>query len=159
MHDHILLTVIWLHLYPIHEVLDYLFGVSNLTVSRLIDRVLPLLERVGSDRMRLPDPGKKRRRQLSELLSDIPNLSVIVDSFEQRPPDDDSYYSGKKKQHTLKTPITLYSNTGRIVDVSDRVPGTIADINLLEASGLLDHLLDEVGVSGDLAYLKLSSLR
>jgi hypothetical protein len=160
--DHLLLTVIWLRLYPIHEVLAYLFGVSDSTVSRLIERVLPILEASGRDGMRLPDPGKKRRRQLPDLLRDIPELTVIVDSFEQRvqrPPGDDSHYSGKKKQHTLKSQLAVDSNTGRIVDVSESVPGPTADIKLLESSGLLERLPEEVGIGGDLAYLKLPNLR
>jgi hypothetical protein len=45
------------------------------------------------------------------------------------------------------------------VHVSDSVPGPTADIKLLEASGLLERLPDEVGVGGDLAYLKLAKLR
>jgi hypothetical protein len=162
LRDHLLLTVIWLRLYPIHEVLAYLFGVSDSTVSRLIERVLPVLERSGRDAMRLPDPGKKRRRQLPDLLKDIPELTVIVDSFEQRvqrPPNDDRHYSGKKKQHTLKSQIAVDSDSGRIVEVSDSVPGPTADITLLEQSGLLERLPDEVGVGGDLAYLKLAKLR
>jgi hypothetical protein len=162
LHDQVLLTVIWLRLYPIHEVLGYLFGVSDSTVSRLIERVLPILEQSGRDGMRLPDPGKKRRRQLPDLLQDIPELTVMVDSFEQRvqrPPNDDSHYSGKKKQHTLKSQLTVDGDTGRIVEVSDSVPGPTADIKLLQASGLLERLPDEVGVGGDLAYLKLARLR
>ena len=160
--DHVLLTMIWLRLYPIHEVLGYLFGISDSTVSRLIERVLPILEGSGRDGMRLPDPGKKRRRQLPDLLHDIPELTVIVDSFEQRvqrPPGDDSYYSGKKKQHTLKSQLAVDSNTGRIVEVSDSVPGPTADIKLLECSGLLQRLPEAIGVGGDLAYLKLAKLR
>src|SRR3990172_2374008 len=143
LRDHLLLTVIGLRLYPIHEVLAYLFGVSDSTVSRLIERVLPILERSGRDAMRLPDPGKKRRRQLPDLLKDIPELTVIVDSFEQRvqrPPHDDSHYSGKKKQHTLKSQLAVDSDTGRIVEVSDSVPGPTADIKLLEDSRLLERL-------------------
>ncbi|MEP6985732.1 MAG: transposase family protein [Chloroflexota bacterium] len=160
--DHVLLTVIWLRLYPIHEVLAYLFGVSDSTVSRVIERVLPLLEQAGRDTMRLPDPGKKRRRQLPDLLADMPELSVIVDSFEQRvqrPPNDESHYSGKKKQHTLKSQITVDSDTGRIVDIADSVPGPTADIRLLEQSGMLARLPEAVGIAGDLAYLKLTTLR
>lgn len=162
LRDHLLLTVIWLRLYPIHEVLAYLFGVSNSTVSRLIARVLPILERSGRDAMRLPDPGKKRRRQLPDLLKAIPELTVIVDSFEQRvqrPPNDDSHYSGKKKQHTLKSQLAVDSDSGRIVEVSDSVPGPTADIKLLEDSRLLERLPEAVGVGGDLAYLKLAKLR
>lgn len=161
LHDHVLLTVIWLRLYPIHEVLGYLFGVSDSTVSRLIEGVLPILEQSGRDGMRLPDPGKKRRRQLPDLLKDIPELTVLVDSFEQRvqrPANDDSHYSGKKKQPTLKSQLAVNSDTGRVVDVSESVPGPTADIKLLEASGLLEQLPDEVGIGGDLAYLKLAKL-
>lgn len=162
LRDHLLLTVIWLRLYPIHEVLGYLFAVSDSTVSRLLERVLPVLEQAGRDTMRLPDPGRKRRRQLPDLLQDIPELTVIVDSFEQRvqrPPNEDSHYSGKKKQHTLKSQVAVDGDTGRIVDVSVSVPGPTADIRLLEQSGLLERLPEEVGVGGDLAYLKLSKLR
>lgn len=159
--DLILMTVIWLRLYPIHEVLAYLFGVSDSTVSRWIERVLPLLEQAGRDSMRLPDPGKKRRRQLSDLLNEMPELMVIVDSFEQRvqrPMDDDSHYSGKKKQHTLKSQIAVDGNTGRIVDLSKSVPGPTADIRLLEDSQLLTRLPDDIGVAGDLAYLNLAKV-
>ena len=76
--NQILLTVIWLRLYPIHEVLAYLFGVSDTTVGRVIARVLPLLEVSGQDTMRLPDPGRKRRRSLDALLSDTPELAVVI---------------------------------------------------------------------------------
>jgi hypothetical protein len=160
--DHLLLTIIWLRLYPIHEVLAYLFGISDSTVSRLIARVLPILEQSGRDGMRLPDPGRKHRRQLPDLLQAIPELTLIVDSFEQRvqrPPNDDSHYSGKKKQHTLKSQIAVDSDSGRIVDISASVPGPTADIQLLQASGLLERLPDAVGVGGDLAYLTLAKLR
>ena len=77
LRDHLLLSVTCLRLYPIHEVLAYLFGVSDSTVSRLIERVLPMLEQRGWDAMRLPYPGKKRRRQLPDLLKAIPELMVI----------------------------------------------------------------------------------
>ena len=165
MRDHLLLAVVWLRIYPTGDVLGYLFGVSAPTVSRTLARVLPLLEQAGRDTMRLPDPGRKRRRQFSELLTMIPELSVVVDSFEQavqRPQDHndaDAHYSGKKKQHTLKSQVTVDADSGYIADIADSVPGPTADIKLLEDSKLLDHLPDEVGVGGDLAYIKLAKLR
>jgi hypothetical protein len=100
--DQILLTVIWLRKYPTHEVLGYLYGVSDTTVGRYLQRVLPLLEASGRDTMRMPAPSRKQRRQLSDLLQDVPELVVIIDTFEQavqRPEDRteaDGYYSGKK---------------------------------------------------------------
>jgi len=141
--DQLLLTVVWLRVYPTHEVLGYLFDVSDSTVSRILQRVLPLVEQAGRDTMRMPDPGRKRRRSLDQLLSDTPELAVVIDSFEQkvqRPKDSndrDGFYSGKKKTHTLKSQVAVHEDTGAIVDVSDSVPGPTADMNLLAQSGRL----------------------
>lgn len=56
-----MLRYIWLRSYPKQPVLAYLFGVSESSVSRVLNRVLPLLAQKGRDTMRLPDPGRKRR--------------------------------------------------------------------------------------------------
>src|SRR3712207_8836091 len=52
--DQILLTVVWLRVYPTHEVLGYLFGVSDTTAGRTIARLLPLLEAAGPGPRALP---------------------------------------------------------------------------------------------------------
>lgn len=162
--DQILLTVVWLRVYPTHEVLGYLFSVSDSTVSRIIQRVLPILEQFGRDTMRMPDPGRKRRRSLDQLLQDTPELAVVIDSFEQQvqrpkdPDDRDGFYSGKKKTHTLKSQVAVDEDSGAIVDVSDSVAGPTADINLLEQSGLMKQLPEGVGGIGDLAYVGMEKL-
>ncbi|MEO7911854.1 MAG: transposase family protein, partial [Roseiflexaceae bacterium] len=162
--NQILLTVIWLRTYPTNEVLAYLMGVSDSTISRVLARMLPLLEAAGKDTMRMPDPGRKRRRQLDDLLRDTPTLAVVIDTFEQRVQRDkdrdvaDTYYSGKKKQHTLKSQVAVDEETGQIVDVADSVPGPTADITVLEESGLLARLPSGVGGIGDLAYVGIDKL-
>ena len=162
--DQLLLGIAWLRVYPTHEVLGYLFGVSDSTVSRIISRVLPILEQAGRDTMRMPDPGRKRRRSLDKLLSDTPELVVVIDSFEQRVQrpkevsERDGFYSGKKKMHTLKSQVAVDEHTGALVDISDSVPGPMADINLLEQSGLMDKLPKNVGGIGDLAYVGIDKL-
>lgn len=162
--DQLLLTIVWLRVYPTHEVLGYLFGVSDSTVSRIIARVLPRLEQAGRDTMRMPDPGRKRRRSLDQLLRDTPELALVIDSFEQKvqrpkdPNERDAFYSGKKKTHTLKSQIAVNEETGAIGDVSESVPGPTADINLLEQSGLMQRLPEGVGGIGDLAYVGIEKL-
>jgi hypothetical protein len=162
--DQILLTVIWLRVYPTNEVLAYLFGISDSTVSRVIDRMVPLLEQAGKDTMRMPDPGRKRRRHLDELLHTTPALAVVIDTFEQRVQrsadhaDADAHYSGKKKQHTLKSQVAIDEETGQIVDVAASVPGPTADIVVLEESTLLERLPSGVGAIGDLAYVGMGKL-
>jgi hypothetical protein len=159
--EQLLVAVIWLRVYPIHTVLGFLFGVSGETVGRLLKRWLPVLAQAGRDTMRLPDPGRKRRQSLDTLLADTPELAVIVDTFEQRvqrPRERaaaDGYYSGKKRQHTLKSQVAVDEHTGQIVDVAESVPGPSADMTVLKESGLLARLPLGVGTLGDLAYVGL----
>jgi hypothetical protein len=172
--DQVLLCVVWLRQYPAHEVLAYLFGTSDSTVSRLLQRVLPVLEQSGRDTMRRPDPGRHQHRTLDDLLRDTPQVAVLIDSFEQRvqrprsgsdsgsdtakKSKKDVFYSGKKKQHTLKSQVTVNEVSGQIVDVAQSVPGPTADRTLLEESGLLGRLPAGVGAIGDLAYLGMAEL-
>jgi hypothetical protein len=162
--NQLLLTIVWLRKYPTHETLGYLFGISDSTVGRYLKRVLPVLEELGRDGMRMPNPGKKRGRQLDDLLVDVPELAVVIDSFEQavqRPQERteaDTYYSGKKKRHTLKSQVAVDPDSGEIVAVSDSVPGPTADMTLLKQSRLLEVLPPGVGGIGDLAYVGIGSL-
>ncbi|MBI2755364.1 MAG: transposase [Chloroflexi bacterium] len=162
--DQLLLSVVWLRQYPTHLVLGYLFGISDRAVRRLLGRVLPLLEQAGRDGMRGPRATPQRsRRDLSDLLAAVPELAVLVDTFEQpvqRPRDRteaDGYYSGKKKRHTLKVQVAVARTTGRIVDVPRSVPGPTADLTLLKQSGLLHRLPPDVAVGGDLAYVGIAA--
>ena len=160
--DQVLMTAVWLRQYPTNEVLGFLFGVSDSTASRVRNRCLPVLERAGKDTMRMPDPGVARRKRLPALLADTPGLAVVIDSFEQRTQRPKrrqrAYYSGKKKAHTLKSQVAVDEASGRIVDVSDSVPGRWADIKLLQKSRLLKRLPKGVGGIGDLGYVGIGAL-
>lgn len=162
--DQILMTVIWLRVYPTNEVLAYLFNVSDSTVSRVVNRVVPLLAASGKDTFRMPDPRRKHRRELPDLINEVPDLDIIIDSFEQRVQrlpnreEADRYYSGKKKQHTLKSQVSVDAATGLIIDISESVVGPTGDIKLLKQSGLLERLPDDVIVGGDLGYPGLAKL-
>ncbi len=160
--DQFLLTIVWLRHYPTQECLGYLFGASDSTALRAIRRCLPILEQSGRDSMRLPDPGKGRRRDLPALLKETPALAVIVDTFGQRTHRPQrrqrAYYSGKKKAHTLKTQVAV-DEGGRIVDVAESRPGRWADLKVLRRSGLVGQLIRaRVGALGDLGYVGLDGL-
>jgi hypothetical protein len=160
--DRVLLTVVWLRRYPIYAVLGLLFGVSQETAVRTVPRVLPILEAAGLDSMRGRDPGKYRRPDLGDLLRETPEVAVIVDTFEQRierptdPATADTYYSGKKKQHTLKTQVAI-DEGGGIVDIPPSVRGPTSDLELLRTSGLPERLGPDVGILGDLAYVGITA--
>src|SRR5947209_348683 len=120
--DQFLLTVVWLRHYPTQECLGYLFGASDSTAKRAIDRWLPVLERAGKDTMRMPDPGRGRRQPLPALLRGTPAVAVIVDTFGQRVQRarrrQRAYYSGKKRCHTLKSQVAIDEETGRVAHVA-----------------------------------------
>lgn len=162
--DQILLTVIWLRKYPTQEVLGYLFGVSDTSAGRVVKRLLPLLEQSGRATMKMPDLGRKQRRKLSDLLADTPELAVVIDTFEQRvqrpkdPTQADDHFSGKKRQHTLKSQVAINELNGQVADVADSGVGPTADIKLLEQSDLLNRLPQGVGAIGDLAYIGIAKL-
>src|SRR5437764_2451699 len=161
--EQMLLTVIWLRLYPTLEVLGYLFGVSDTTAQRAVGRVLPLLEAAGRDAMRRPDPGRKGRRDLGAVLGQVPELAVVIDSLEQRVQrpreraEADRHYSGKKKMHTLKSQVAVQQHDGRLIDVGPSVRGPTADSTLLTQSGLLARLDPATLLYGDKAYQTLRS--
>jgi hypothetical protein len=170
--EQILLTVMWLRLYPTHEVLGFLFGVDPTTVSRLLRRIISVLAQAGKDSMRMPDPGRKHRRSFDELLRELPELAVVIDTFEQRVhapqgPDPtnrksreeaDRWYSGKKRGHTIKSQVGVDLHTGYICDVGESVRGPTADITLLKQSKLMERLPQGVGGEGDLAYVGIDKL-
>lgn len=162
--DHLLMSVVWLRRYPINAVLGYLFGVEETTALRTVRRVVPILERLGLDTMRLPDPGRGKRATLDVLLRETPGLAVLVDTYEQRVQrhkerdEADRYYSGKRKAHTVKIQVTVDECDGRIVDIPPSVPGPTADLTVLKGSGLLPRLPPGVGVLGDLAYVGMDEL-
>jgi hypothetical protein len=170
--EQVLLTVMWLRLYPTHEVLGFLFRVDSTTVSRLLRRIIPILAQAGKDTMRMPDPGRKHRRHFDELLRDLPELAVVIDTFEQRVQrpqgpeptnrksrqEADCWYSGKKRTHTIKSQVGVDLHTGYICDVGESVRGPTADITLLKQSKLMQRLPQGVGGEGDLAYVGIGEL-
>lgn len=160
--DHLLLTVVWLRVYPTYPVLGYLFGVSEYVAQRALGRILPVLEAAGLGTMRLPDPGKGHRRSLDELLRGTPDLALLIDTFEQpvqrhkERGEAGRWYSGKKKAHTVKTQVAVDERDQRIVDVAPSEPGPTADVTVLRRSGLLGRLPTGIGVAGDLAYVGMT---
>ena len=160
--DQLLVAVVRLRRDPPYAVLGDRFGVSEPTARRTVGRLVRLLAAAGLDTMRLPDPGKGRRRDLDALLRETPALAVLVDTCAQRvqrPRDRraaDSDYGGKKQQHTLKSQLAVDERDGCIVDVAPSVRGPTAASTPLKGAGLLARLPAGVGALGDLAYVGIA---
>jgi hypothetical protein len=79
--DQVLLALIWLWLYPKQQVLAAFFGISQPTVWRYIQRIVPLLRQTGQHVPSVRDPGRKRRRNLAGLLTEVPELVTMIDEL------------------------------------------------------------------------------
>ena len=161
LEDQLLLTLIWAKVYPSYLLLEYLFGIDESTVSRVISSIKPLLQ----DRFVLPDPrrqkGRKKITTLEELKAflppDIDLDDILVDGTEQTIPRPQKkrkrtmHHSGKKKRFTIKTQIATTRN-GLIVHVSKPIPGRTHDYKLFKASILPKIIPRESRLYGDSGY-------
>lgn len=155
LEDQLLLVLVWIRLYPTHVMLEYLFGVDESTVGRMINLVTPLL----SHRFILPDRRSRRQiRTIEELKEIIPDLDdILADATEQkvpRPQDKRSrkpYHSGKKRGFTVKTQIAT-NQKGFILHVSPTVGGRMHDYKLFQKSGLPQVIPKDIRLFGDSGY-------
>ena len=161
LEDQLLLTLVWAKMYPSYLFLEYLFGIDESTVSRVIGSIKPLLQ----NRFVLPDPWKQKGRKkittLEELKAflppDIDLDDILVDGTEQAIPRPEKkrkrtkHHSGKKKRFTIKTQIAT-TRHGLIVHVSKPIPGRTHDYKLFKASILPKIIPKESRLYGDSGY-------
>lgn len=152
----LLLTLVWLKLYPTWDVLGFLFGAHPSMVRRCVKDVLARLQESALFPLEKRE-ARKQGRSLADVVQACPTVEVIVDSHEQRIrrpkgwPNQEPFYSGKKKTHTLKAQAAV-SLDGRVLAVSESVPGSTSDLALLDESGVVEKMGDEEALAGDKAY-------
>ena len=165
LEDQVVVTLMYYRLYLTQVLLGYLFDLDDSNVSRVINRLQPLLLEVLPLPLRerllfTADEQKPRRRiaTLDELFRKHPEFKeVLVDATEQEVPKPKDkakrkgHYSGKQKRHTLKTQVTT-SRSGLLLHVSRSVAGRVNDLTLLRGSGVLRELPAELPVRVDRGY-------
>ena len=178
MPERLLMALMYLRLYVGQSLLAYLFDLDQSNVSReLHDRLLPILLQVLPVPLReaplrhlaqdKPDPDNadtppqepKRRRitTLKELLEAYPEIKeVLLDATEQSVPQPQDKterkrrYSGKQRDHTIKTQIV--ATRDRILHVFGGLPGCLSDQTLLGASGVIRSVPPLVTIRLDKGY-------
>jgi hypothetical protein len=112
-----LITYLYIRAYLTQRYLAIFFGIDQSQICRIIKEYVPILE------------------SILEIKDDNTADSVIVDATEQRIErpkiDQKKFYSGKKKTHTIKTEIKVARN-GKILAISESVPGSCHDISLFK---------------------------
>jgi hypothetical protein len=155
----LLMTLVWLRLYPTYELLGFFFGLHKRNAQLNVRDVLATLATLDDFPFDRPGRDRPKLHSVAEVMAAFPAVRVIIDSKEQRvnrPTGYDAqkpYYSGKKKAHTVKTQVVVDA-CGRIEGVSDSVPGGANhDLPLLCGSGVLEQLAAGEAAMMDKGYV------
>jgi len=140
--------------YPTFGLMQSIFELDSSNVYRLVRFLEQALWRSVGHELKLP---KKKIRILNKLLEIHPDLeNCIIDATErriQRPTyNQEFYYSGKKKYHTIKNQVVTDPKTTRILHVSKTVEGKRHDKRLLEDTGVILRAPPNSKILTDLGY-------
>jgi DDE superfamily endonuclease/Helix-turn-helix of DDE superfamily endonuclease len=129
----LLFILMYFKLYPLQEVMGFLFGFHQSEANRWIHRLTPVLEKALGRRMVLP---ARRPADWQRVLAECPSLEFVLDGVERpvrRPKDNDRqkrHYSGKKKRHGLKNLVATHG--GKLKGLSRTVAGSMHDKQLAD---------------------------
>lgn len=153
----VLMTLIYLRHNVSHGVVGAMFDFSADVSEDAFAEVLPILRDLFPKEKW---EAEKRHRGAESKWNPEQIDCLIIDSFEtpmSRPSLNDRQkraYSGKKKQHTIKTQV-ITDGAGEILDIDAGHRGPKADIKLYEESQLKEKLpeaLRDKPILGDKAY-------
>ena len=154
--NRLLMTIIWLRIYATYEVLGFLFALDKSNVQRNMKPILDVLEKEMKKEIAWPDKEKRQKMRIAQFMKEFSDVVAIVDTTEQptqRPKDNEvqkQYYSGKKKQHTLKKQI-IVTPEGETIHLSKTEPGSKSDKKIFDESDPGD-MDDSDAFMGDKGY-------
>ena len=122
--NHLFTLLLYYRSYATYEWLAVWFHVDETTVLRSVKRLEPLLLQITT----LPKKPTLSTGEVETLLIDATEQPIERPQKDQR-----KYYSGKKKQHTLKTEIQVSPN-GKTLSVSKSFPGSVHDLTVRRQS-------------------------
>ena len=174
--ERLLMGLIYLRLYCSQSLLSYLFDLDESNICREFkQRLMPVLLEVlpvplrdaplrtivhcAEDKPDHEKPVKKPKRinTLEELLKAHPEFAeVLIDATEQEVPQPADKlkrkhaYSGKQHDHTIKTQIVATRDL--VLHVFGGLPGSLHDMTVLRASGVMHRIPLAVKVRVDKGY-------
>lgn len=119
LEDNLLMLFLYYRCYTTQMFVGYLFGIDDSRVCRIIQKLEPLLAQI----LKISKERVLKQEDLEQL------IDATEQPIERPKKEQNAYYSGKKKRHTLKTEIRT-TREGRIVHVSKTVPGAVHDFTL-----------------------------
>lgn len=152
--DKLLFILFYYRQYPTQEAQGFFFGMSQSQASEWVHRLSGLLNQALGYEMQLPE---RRAAKLEAVLSACPSLAFIIDGTERpinRPKDKEkqkSYYSGKKKGHTVKNNL-ITERGGKVMYLSRTCEGKRHDKKLADEENYRfpsgSKLLQDTGFQG-----------
>lgn len=118
--EHLFSLLIYYRCYTTQEFIGMLYGVVDSCICRSIKRIEPILAKVIAI---------KKDRTLTQKDLETIIIDCTEQPIERLKKSQKRYYSGKKKQHTLKTEIQM-TEGGRIVSTSKSHPGKDHDFEI-----------------------------
>jgi hypothetical protein len=136
--EQVCLCLFYLRKMPTFQVLGMLFGVSKTEANDTFHYWIPILRDVLP--ASLLEQGSNNESDLLFIQEVLINFRLLVDSLEQPiyrhsdQKEQQKHFSGKKRQHTLKSLMIGIPEGKDIVEVEIGVPGPTADIKLFRQS-------------------------
>lgn len=153
--DKLFFILFYMKLYPLQEVIGYLFGMSQSQANYWIHVLSQVLKMALQCNDYLP---QRVPEKMAEKLRQDATKAVAIDGTErrrQRPLDNEEqklYYSGKKKAHTLKNDLVVGINDREIKYLSGTYEGKAQDKKMAEEEELSYpqgiHLYQDKGFQG-----------
>lgn len=137
LEDKLLFILVYFRLYPTQEVQGFLFGIGQAQANEWVHRLTGVLNRALGYEQQLPE---REPAKLEAALKRCPSLEFMMDGTERpinRPKnkaDRKTYYSGKKKTHTVKNNI-ISERGGKVLFLSDTYPGKKHDKKIADEEG------------------------
>ena len=121
--DKLLCLLVYYKCYISHVFLGFLFNVNDSTITRLFQKLEPILARkihIKKDRNLTPD-------KILELIVDVTEINIQRPKNKKKQKEN---YSGKKKRHTKKLEIIIDKKTKEIVGISKIFQGKTHDFTI-----------------------------
>lgn len=138
LEDKLLFILVYFRLYPTQAVQGFLFGMSQAQANEWIHRLTRVLNQALGYERQLPE---REPANLETILSTCPSLEFIIDGTERRinrpqdKGDRKTYYSGKKKTHTVKN-LVIHDRGGKVRYLSDTYEGKKHDKAIADEEAL-----------------------
>ena len=154
--ERFLMLLVYYRLYITFTLSGFLFDLDQSNVCRDISILEPLVKECIPLPKKLYKRTRRRARTIDEVEENFPGFKAFIDATEQEIPRPKnrrkrkSYYSGKKKKHTVKTQYVVNSE-GLILHKTDHDHGRIHDYDIYKHN----HPITPVQVENvfDLGYM------